>query len=70
MTLWSGRFTGTPDPSAWALNTSLQFDQRLALQDVRGSAAWAGALQIAGVLTHQEHEQIVDGLNAIAKEFT
>ena len=70
MTLWSGRFTGTLDPSAWALNTSLPFDQRLALQDVRGSVAWAGALQKADVLAHQEHEQIVLGLNLIAKEFT
>jgi len=70
MTLWSGRFTGTLHPSAWTLNTSLPFDQRLAFQDVRGSAAWAGALQIAGVLTHQEHEQIASGLSSIAKEFT
>jgi len=70
MTLWSGRFTGTLDPSAWMLNTSLPFDQRLALQDVRGSVAWAGALHKADVLTHQEHEQIINGLNSITKEFT
>src|SRR3990172_8436975 len=69
MTLWSGRFTGTLDPSAWALNTSLPFDRRLALQDVRGSIAWAGALQHVNVLTHEEHEQIVNGLCAIEKEF-
>jgi argininosuccinate lyase len=70
MTLWSGRFTGTLHPSAWALNTSLHFDQRLAFQDVRGSAAWAAELQKADVLTHQEHEQIANGLSSIAKEFT
>ncbi len=70
MTLWSSRFTGTLDPSAWALNTSLPFDQRLAIQDVRGSIAWADALQTVNVLTHKEHEQIVNGLNTIAKEFT
>lgn len=69
MTLWSGRFTGTLDPSAWALNTSLPFDQRLALQDVRGSIAWAGALQSANVLTHEERVQIDSGLHAIEKEF-
>jgi len=69
MTLWSGRFSTKLDEKAWALNTSLPFDQRLALQDVRGSIAWAGALQNVNVLTHEEHEQIVNGLNAIAKEF-
>jgi argininosuccinate lyase len=69
LTLWSGRFTGTLDPSAWALNTSLPFDQRLALQDARGSVAWAGALHKADILTQQEYEQIVNGLNAITKEF-
>src|SRR5512138_1723466 len=70
MTLWSGRFAGTLDPSAWALNTSLPFDRRLALQDVRGSVAWAEALHEAKVLTHEECAQIVGGLHAIDKEFT
>jgi len=70
MTLWSGRFSTKLDPSAWALNTSLPFDQRLALQDVRGSIAWAGGLQKADVLTHHEYEQIVNGLTLITKEFT
>jgi len=69
MTLWSGRFSTKLDEHAWALNTSLPFDQRLAIQDVRGSIAWSGALQKVDVLTHEEYEQIVNGLNAIAKEF-
>lgn len=69
MTLWSGRFTGTLDPSAWALNASLPFDRRLARQDVRGSIAWAAALQKAGVLNDEEYEQIIDGLQLIEKEF-
>ncbi len=69
MTLWSGRFKTTLDATAWALNASLPFDQRLAHQDVRGSIAWAGALRQVDVLTHREHEQIVNGLNAIANEF-
>jgi argininosuccinate lyase len=45
MALWGGRFKGKLDQSAWDLNTSLPFDQRLALQDVRGSIAWAAALR-------------------------
>ena len=69
MTLWSGRFSTKLDEQAWALNASLPFDQRLAFQDVRGSIAWAGALQKAKILTHEEHGQILNGLNLIAKEF-
>ncbi len=69
MTLWSGRFSGKLDEQAWALNTSLPFDKRLAAQDVRGSIAWAGGLFKAGVLSETEHAAIVQGLNAIAGEF-
>jgi len=69
MTLWGGRFSGKLDPAAWRVNTSLPFDQRLALQDVRGSLAWAQALEKAGVLTRDESAQICAGLNAIPGEF-
>ncbi|HJR81448.1 MAG TPA: argininosuccinate lyase [Anaerolineales bacterium] len=69
MTLWSGRFSTGLDETAWALNTSLPFDQRLANQDVRASIAWADALHKAGILSHEEHKQILSGLNLIAKEF-
>jgi argininosuccinate lyase len=57
------------DPAAWKLNASLPFDQRLALQDVRGSLAWAQALEQAGVLTRAESAQICTGLEAIQGEF-
>ena len=69
MPLWSGRFTGTMNPTAWDLNTSLPFDQHLAAQDVRGTVAWAGALLRAGVLTPVEHAHITSGLESIASEF-
>src|SRR5687767_12013937 len=70
MTLWSGRFSTKFDEKAWTLNTSLPFDQRLAIQDVRASIAWAGALRNVTVLTPAEHQQIATGLHAIEKEFT
>jgi len=69
MTLWGGRFTGKLDPQAWALNASLGFDRRLAQQDVRGSIAWAQALEKAGVLTHEESTQICAGLESVRGEF-
>jgi argininosuccinate lyase len=69
MKLWGGRFSGKMDPAAWDLNASLGFDQRLAQQDVRGSLAWAQALEQAGVLTDDECNQICTGLQAIQTEF-
>ncbi|MGD0878411.1 MAG: argininosuccinate lyase [Anaerolineales bacterium] len=69
MTLWGGRFNGKPDPQAWALNASLVVDRRLAVRDVRGSLAWARALEKAGVLTEEERNQISGGLETIRGEF-
>lgn len=69
MTLWGGRFSGKLDETAWALNTSLPIDQRMAIQDVHGSLAWAGSLQQAGILNDDELQQIIKGLNIIKEEF-
>ena len=69
MTLWGGRFSGKLDSAAWILNSSLPFDQRLARQDIQGSIAWAGALHKASVITLEEKNQIVAGLNSVLSEF-
>lgn len=69
MKMWGGRFSGKLDPAAWQLNASLSFDQRLVQQDVRGSLAWAHALQQVGILTNDECDQICNGLNVITSEF-
>ncbi|HSL46999.1 MAG TPA: argininosuccinate lyase [Anaerolineales bacterium] len=69
-TLWGGRFAQKLDHHAWNLNTSLPIDQRLALQDVDGSLAWAAALQRSGILTDKEYGSISLGLVAIKEEFS
>jgi argininosuccinate lyase len=69
MTLWGGRFTQTLDSLAWDLNSSLPVDQRMAIQDVDGSLAWADAIHKAGILSDEEHEQITRGLVAVRAEF-
>ncbi len=69
MTLWGGRFTQSLDSLAWALNSSLPVDQRMALQDVEGSIAWAAAIHNAGILTDEEHASIALGLDTVRKEF-
>ncbi len=69
MTLWGGRFRDSLQESAWQLNASIGFDQRLAEQDVRGSQAWANALCRGGLLTPEENAQIQAGLQTILAEF-
>lgn len=69
MTLWGGRFNKKMDPGAWALNASISFDLRLAQQDIRGSRAWARALNKTGILSDQEFIAISNGLDGILKEF-
>ena len=68
-TLWGGRFRGKLDEKAFALNASLPFDKRLALQDVKGSVAWAAALSQARVITQAESARIISGLEAVSAEF-
>ncbi len=70
MTLWGGRFSSRLDEQAWDLNTSLPVDQRLAIQDVDGSLAWAEAIHRAGILSGEEYGSICQGLAAIQNEFT
>ena len=69
MTLWGGRFTQSLDSLAWALNSSLLVDQRMAIQDVDGSIAWADAIHKAGILSDEEHASIALGLDTVRKEF-
>jgi argininosuccinate lyase len=70
MTLWGGRFTQSLDSLAWALNSSLPVDQRMAIQDVDGSLAWADAIHTAGVLSDDEHASISLGLASVREEFS
>lgn len=69
MTLWGGRFSQKLNDLAWALNASLPVDQRMALQDVAGSIAWAAAIHNAGILSDEEHSSISTGLDTVRKEF-
>jgi argininosuccinate lyase len=64
--LWGGRFASGMAPEMVPLNLSLNVDQRLWREDLRGSAAWAKAIGNAGVLSHDEVERILVGLEAVA----
>ena len=67
--LWGSRFSGALDPLMEEFNASIDFDQRLWQADIHGSQAYARALARAGLLTVQESEQIVAGLERVAGEW-
>ena len=66
--LWHGRFEGGPDEALLAFTTSLPFDQRLAPDDIAGSRAHARGLHRIGLLSADELEAILSGLDAVEAE--
>jgi argininosuccinate lyase len=64
--LWGGRFAGGPAEALFRLSQSTQFDWRLAPYDLKGSTAHALALFQAGLLTAQEYEGLIAGIEQLA----
>lgn len=67
--LWGGRFRGNVDPVMNKFNESLSVDQRMWRVDLDGSQAYANALHKSGVLTAEEAQQIVAGLDRVGEEW-
>ena len=57
---WGGRFSEATDAFVEAFTASVQFDQKMAEQDINGSVAHATMLAEVGVLTKEEQTQIID----------
>jgi len=68
MKLWGGRFETGPSEIFERFSGSLDFDRRLIGADIRGSQAFARALEQAGILTAEERAQIVEALDQIREE--
>jgi len=66
--LSSARFTQSTDAFVEIFTASVNFDQRMAQQDIQGSLAHASMLRDIGILTQDEYDKIVDGLDIIARE--
>ncbi len=66
--LWGGRFTGSINELAWNFNASITFDKRFLEVDVKGSKAHAEMLAKQGIITIQEKEDIVKGLDSILED--
>ena len=64
MKLWGGRFESGPSEVFERFSGSLDFDRRLIDADIRGSQAFARALERVGILTAEERAQIVAAFDA------
>jgi argininosuccinate lyase len=62
------RFRDPPDPAFQRLNASIGFDRRLAPYDIAQSKAHVGMLAASGILTGEEAERLVGGLDDVAQE--
>ena len=65
--LWGGRFTEATDAFVERFTASVGFDQRLARHDIAGSRAHATMLAEQGVLSAEERDAILAGLDDIAR---
>lgn len=63
--MWGGRFERAPDASFYEFERSWQFDRRMLLQEMALDRAWARAIALAGILTHEEGQQLVAALDEI-----
>jgi argininosuccinate lyase len=63
--MWSGRFRQPLDPKFEQWQRSFPFDQKLLSYELAASRAHAKALRTAGILSGDEHSQIVVGLREI-----
>jgi argininosuccinate lyase len=68
MKLWGGRFETGPSEVFERFSGSLDFDRRLIDADIRGSQAFARALERVGILTAEERAAIVAAFDRIRAE--
>uniref|UniRef100_A0A672HJW1 Argininosuccinate lyase n=1 Tax=Salarias fasciatus TaxID=181472 RepID=A0A672HJW1_SALFA len=67
--LWGGRFVGDVDPVMEKFNASIAYDQRMWDADIRGSRAYVKALEKARLVSTEEMEQILQGMDQISEEW-
>jgi argininosuccinate lyase len=65
---WGGRFETATDKLVEAFNASVDFDQRLVLEDIAGSKAHVTMLGSVGILETSEVTAILEGLDRVLAE--
>ena len=68
MKLWGGRFTKETNQLVHNFNASLPFDQRFYKQDIRGSIAHVTMLANTGIISVEDKDTIIAGLNSILED--
>lgn len=68
--LWGGRFSEPTDAFVEAFTASVQFDQRMYRQDIEGSRAHARMLNKVGVLSDEDLNSLLQGLDQVEQEIT
>ncbi len=66
--LWGGRFTKETDQLVYNFNASISFDKKFYRQDMEGSMAHVKMLAKQGILTEDERDQILAGLEGILED--
>jgi len=66
--MWGGRFASGPDAIMEEINASIDFDKRFYKQDIEGSKAHATMLAAAGILTSEDKDAIIKGLDQVRSE--
>ncbi|XP_061162389.1 argininosuccinate lyase-like [Saccostrea echinata] len=67
--LWGGRFTGATDPVMEKFNASIQIDKRMWREDLQGSKAYVRAIQRVGLVSEDECQSILTGLEKVGEEW-
>ncbi len=63
--MWAGRFQKALDKEADDFNSSIHFDCKMYKQDIKGSIAHAKMLCKQGIISEEEKDILVNGLNSI-----
>ncbi len=66
--MWGGRFSTGVDAIMQAINASIDFDKRLAAQDIAGSRAHAAMLAATGIIENKDAQAIREGLLTVLSE--
>src|SRR6478735_928723 len=66
--MWGGRFQSAPHAIMEEVNASIDFDRKLALQDIAGSKAHVAMPAETGIVTREQADAIAAGLERIRGE--
>ncbi len=66
--MWGGRFSMGPAEVMEQINASISFDQRLYAQDIQGSKAHCNMLIAQGIVSQEDGDAILKGLDTILRE--